>query len=95
MTAEDDQKRAEQLEAEINTVLVDLFARHGVPFVQKWVVLAEGMAEDTGKRELWTFASEDMKAWDTVGFLGHALHVQHAQTTWVFLDDHGGDEDAG
>lgn len=50
---------------------------HGL--VTRWVALVESVAPD-GTRGLWTMTSRDVMAWDTVGILQHALHLQLAQT---------------
>lgn len=47
--------------------------------VLKCIVLAE-VIDSEGKRALWTIAGPDVKAWDTVGILQHALHLQAGQT---------------
>lgn len=47
--------------------------------VVKAVALVE-VIDSAGQRALWTIAGPDVKAWDTVGMLQHALHIQLGQT---------------
>lgn len=68
-----------ELERALSDSLGDLFSGQK-SMVTKWVSLIEIIEED-GERALWTFTSEGLKAWDTVGLLRHALDIQAAQTT--------------
>ncbi len=54
----------------------------------KFVLLLEVIDRD-GDRALWTAAGPNMTAWDTVGMLGHAMHVQQADTTKRRIEDGG------
>lgn len=75
------------IQQELGDAIAGVLARHERSMVGHWVALVETIDEH-GKRGLWTFTSEDAKAWDTVGLLGHAMHLQQAQTVALHL---GGD----
>lgn len=70
---------ARGIERDLNDAIAGVLARHERSVVLRWVALVETMDEG-GSRGLWTLTSEGLKAWDTVGLLGHALHIQQAQT---------------
>jgi hypothetical protein len=44
----------------------------------KWVVIAETMGAD-GVRGLWSLASEEMKRWETLGFLEYGKTREYAR----------------
>ena len=48
-------------------------------FVTKWVALVE-VANPEGEREMWSFTSEGMKPWDSLGMMTHAIHMEQATT---------------
>lgn len=74
------------LETAIGDAIQSTVAEHEGGFVTKWVALVESVGPD-GQRGLWTLTSNEVMAWDTVGLLQHALHVQQAQTLAASLDD--------
>lgn len=69
----------EAIQAELNGAIAAAVAKHENGFVLKWIALIE-TADADGTRGLWTNTSEDIKSWDAVGLLQHALHIQMAQT---------------
>jgi hypothetical protein len=73
------------LQEAIGAAIDAAVGQHEQGFVTKWVGLVESVAPD-GTRGLWTLTSDEVKAWDTVGLLQHALHIQQAQTLSDRLD---------
>jgi hypothetical protein len=69
----------DKIETELGAAIAEVLSRNETSMVIKWTALIETMDGD-GERGLWTFASDNNKAWDTVGMLQHALHIQHSQT---------------
>jgi hypothetical protein len=69
----------EAIERDLGLAISDIVGRHERGFVLKWVAIVETVAPD-GSRGLWTMTADDVKAWDTVGMLQHALHIQLRQT---------------
>lgn len=67
------------LEEDLNHAIAEVLARHETSMVTRWIALVETI-DDSGATGLWTMTSEGIKAWDTVGMLGHALDIQRAQT---------------
>ncbi len=86
MTEEEQAEAGRQIEAELGEAFGKIIGKHETCMVLKWTALVETM-DDKGERGLWTLTSPDVKAWDTVGMLQHALHIQQSQTLW------GPDED--
>lgn len=74
------------LEGAVGAAIDAAVGEHERGFVTKWVALVETVAPD-GTRGLWTMTSDDLKAWDTVGLLQHALHLQQAQTLAARFED--------
>lgn len=72
------------IQRDLADAFAGVLARHERSMVGHWVALVETIDEH-GKRGLWTFTSDDVKAWDTVGLLGHAMHLQQAETLAVRL----------
>ena len=75
----DEDSLRDALEAAIGQAIDAAVAQHEGGFVTKWVALIESV-DNSGERGLWTFTSDEVKAWDTVGLLQHALHIQQNQT---------------
>lgn len=67
------------LQQEIAGAISTVLARHERSMVGRWVALIETIDVD-GRVGLWSFTSDGLTAWDTVGLLGHAMHLQQAQT---------------
>lgn len=68
------------LEEDLNHAIAEVIQRHETgALVTRWVALIETIGHD-GQAGLWTTTSSGLKAWDTVGMLGHALDLQRAQT---------------
>ena len=84
MTEPDDLR--ETLQATIGDAISSAVGQHERGFVTKWVALIETVDPD-GERGLWTFTSDEVKAWDTVGLLQHGLHMQQGQTLAGYLDE--------
>lgn len=74
-----DDDLAATLERAIGAAINAAVGQHERGFTTKWVALVESISPD-GERGLWTLTSDDVMAWDTVGLLQHALHLQFAQT---------------
>lgn len=64
------------LERTIGDAIDTAVGQHEGGLVTKWVALVDS----DGERGLWTMTSQGVKAWDTVGLIQHALHLQQAQT---------------
>jgi hypothetical protein len=47
-------------------------------YAAKWVAIVETVGAADGERGLWTFTSESLKSWDTLGLLGYGLERQRA-----------------
>lgn len=77
----------ERLEQAIGDAIDSSVGEHEGGLVTKWVALVESVGPD-GDRGLWTMTSAGVMAWDTVGLLQHALHLQQRQT---LLPDEGDD----
>lgn len=69
---------ANKIEAELGDAISQVLSRHEKSMVLKWSALVETM-DQTGERGLWTLTSDNCQAWDTVGMLQHALHLQQLQ----------------
>lgn len=68
------------LEEDLNHAIAEVIQRHeNGALVTRWVALIETIDHD-GQAGLWTTTSDGLKAWDTVGMVGHALDLQRAQT---------------
>ena len=68
------------MEEDLNHAIAEVIQRHeDGGLVTRWVALVETIDTD-GKAGLWTMTSDGLKAWDTVGILGHGLDLQRAQT---------------
>lgn len=68
------------LEEDLNHAIAEVIQRHEQgALVTRWVALIETIDSD-GHPGLWTTTSDGLKAWDTVGMLGHAMDLQRAQT---------------
>lgn len=57
-----------EVEREIHDAVSQIMGRHGL-MVTKWLCVAELLGAD-GQRMLESFASPDMRAWDTIGMIG-------------------------
>jgi hypothetical protein len=80
----------ERIEAALGEAIARVLNQHETSMVIKWTALIETMDGD-GERGLWTFASDNNRAWDTVGMLQHALHLQQSQALAEALQP--GDDD--
>lgn len=68
------------MEEDLNHAIAGVIQRHEEGgLVTRWVCLVETI-DNTGRAGLWTMTSDGLKAWDTVGMLGHAMDLQRAQT---------------
>jgi hypothetical protein len=63
----------------ISDALAEVFRKIEDGMLTRWVVLAESL-DDEGQRGLWLVAPEDAKAWDTIGMLTYALHLEQARS---------------
>lgn len=81
----------ELIENAVGEAIENAVGQHERGMALKWITLVESIDTD-GDRGLWTMTSADIKAWDTVGMLQHALHLQQAQTFAARLN--GDDDDA-
>jgi hypothetical protein len=79
LTDDEKQDIGPRIEHELGEAFAQVFSNHETSMVIKWTALVETM-DDKGERGLWTFASENNKAWDTLGMLQHAIQIQHSQT---------------
>lgn len=68
------------MEEDLNHAIAEVIQKHEANgFVTRWVCLIESIDTD-GTAGLWTAVSDGLKAWDTVGMLGHAMDLQRAKT---------------
>jgi hypothetical protein len=74
------------LERAIGDAIDAAVGQHEGGLVTKWIALVESVNSE-GTRGLWTMTSDGVMAWDTVGMLQHALHLQFAQTVHATDDD--------
>lgn len=49
--------------------------------VTRWVVLAESIDRD-GERAMIMVAQQDMRSWDTLGMLHHAIRREEVASHW-------------
>ena len=75
----DDDDLTGQIQRAIGDAISSILAQYERGFVIKWLTLVES-SDAEGKRGLWALTSDDVMAWDTVGMLQHALHLELAQT---------------
>jgi hypothetical protein len=75
----------EAVERELGDAIASVLSRHEQSITTRWVALVETMNGD-GQRGLWTFASDDVTEWDTIGLLTHGLHLQQAATVVAALN---------
>lgn len=75
----DEETLGEKLQRVIGAAIESAIAEHEGGFTTKWVALVETVDAE-GARGLWPMASDEVKAWDTVGLLQHGLHLQQAAT---------------
>jgi hypothetical protein len=66
-----------EVERLIGEAIERVLGEHG-EYAAKWVAIVETVGTADGERGLWAFTSENLKAWDTLGLLGHALERQRA-----------------
>jgi hypothetical protein len=83
---DEDPSLGEALERAVGDAIDTAVGQHERGFVTKWVALVETVGPD-GDRGLWTMTSDGVKAWDTVGLLQHALHLQQLQTLRLSNED--------
>ncbi len=76
----------EALEQDVGEAISRILNIREGGFVIKWLALVETSDRD-GRRGLWTLSSPEVLAWDTVGMLTHALHLQQAQVLHEVDDD--------
>lgn len=86
MTEQDERPLGQIIEQAIGDAIDSAVGQHEGGFVTKWVALVESVGP-AGNRGLWTMTSDEVTAWDTVGLLQHALHMQQAQTLCADEDD--------
>lgn len=68
------------MEEDLAHAIAEVIQKHEAGgLVTRWVCLIETIGTE-GTAGLWTATSDGLKAWDTVGMLGHALDLQRAQT---------------
>lgn len=68
-----------RIEADVGDALATAVQTHEHGLVTRWICLIESIGPD-GTRGLWKLTSDGVMAWDTVGILQHALHLQIART---------------
>jgi hypothetical protein len=66
---EEVEQQLQEAELAIGDALSDVLSRQGL-MVTKWMCVAEVIGAD-GSRALESFASPDIRAWDTLGMLGY------------------------
>lgn len=76
----------DKIQQVVGNAISDALNNVEVAVVTKWVLLAESVNGD-GERGLWLVAPEDAKAWDTIGMLTYALHLEQARTIQRESDD--------
>lgn len=80
------------MERDLTDAIAQVITKHeDGGLVTKWVALIETI-DKGGVAGLWTATSDGVKAWDTVGMLGHAMNLQQAQTIGFTLRMLGNDD---
>lgn len=64
------------LEDRVRDALANAFGEGG-DMLTRWVLCAE-IIDENGERFVWNVTSEDARAWDTLGLLGHAVQIEQA-----------------
>lgn len=67
----------DQLRTELGHAIAAVLGRHEQSMTTKWLALVETI-DDEGQRGLWTFGSEGIRAWDSIGLLAYAYEVEKA-----------------
>lgn len=67
----------EEIERQISDAITAAVAEHEHGFVSRWVSLVE-IIDDQGERAILTLASEDLRAWDSIGLLEFGLANERA-----------------
>lgn len=60
-----------QIQGELHTAISDVLTKHGL-YLNRWLLVTE-VVEADGDRSLNSFASPDLRAWDSLGMLEFAL----------------------
>jgi hypothetical protein len=66
--------------AELDQAISAVLRTHG-DMTTKWVLLAEVIQADDGRRMVWTLVAPDVMAWDSLGMLSYATQCEQAETT--------------
>lgn len=69
----------EAIEREIGEAISSVINQHQGAMVVKFLALVEIIRPD-GAPSLWTLGSPGLTEWDTVGLLGHGMHIQQGRT---------------
>jgi hypothetical protein len=83
----DEEPQDMQMERLLFDALADVLSKADPGTMAVKFCLVLEVIDRDGDRSLWTAAGPDVKAWDTVGMLQHALHIQMAQTTAFTIDE--------
>jgi hypothetical protein len=76
----------EAIERDISDAITTAVAEHEHGMVTRWVGIDE-IIDDEGERAVLTLASEDVRAWDTIGLLDFALTMERAALTAAKIRD--------
>lgn len=66
-----------EIQKQIGEAIAEVLRRNTASMTVKFVALAEVMDGD-GHRGMWTFTSDDITAWDSMGLLQHAFAMEQA-----------------
>ena len=83
-----DEKDADAMSTAMHDAIARVVGAQESCLVTLWAALIETIDQD-GERGLWTLASPEMQAWDTLGILTYALQMEQARA----VNHHHGDED--
>lgn len=70
----------EEIQKRLEAAIPEAFRAEG-GFVTKWVLVAETIGAD-GERGVWTWTSDGMQPWDSMGLLGFALAIENRGDGW-------------
>lgn len=63
---------------DMQDALANVFSRHEKSLTTKWLVITE-VIDESGAYGMWTLGSREVKPWDVLGMLNHALAIQQGE----------------
>lgn len=77
---------------EMQDALANVFSKHEKSLTTKWLVVTE-VIDESGAYGLWTLGSREVKPWDVLGMLSHALSIQQGEVMFGGSELDAGDDD--